>query len=87
MSILKFDSYEEVLERANRTCYGLGAGIITKDSKCQDIRVTTVNFNWFSPISILHFSSLQLVLFWKPNPQKECANLAVSFDIGQSSIK
>ena len=31
MSILKFDSYEEVLQRANRTCYGLCAGIITKD--------------------------------------------------------
>ncbi|CAF1007534.1 unnamed protein product [Adineta steineri] len=31
MSILKFDSYDEVIERANDTCFGLGAGVITKD--------------------------------------------------------
>jgi acyl-CoA reductase-like NAD-dependent aldehyde dehydrogenase len=32
MSVLKFDSYEEVIKRANDTSYGLAAGIITKDS-------------------------------------------------------
>jgi acyl-CoA reductase-like NAD-dependent aldehyde dehydrogenase len=31
MSILKFDSYDEVIKRANDTCFGLGAGVITKD--------------------------------------------------------
>ncbi|CAF1047486.1 unnamed protein product [Adineta ricciae] len=31
MSILKFDSYDEVLTRANDTSFGLGAGVITKD--------------------------------------------------------
>ncbi len=33
MSILKFDSYDDVIERANNTSYGLGAGVITKDCK------------------------------------------------------
>jgi len=31
MSILKFDSIEEVIERANKSSYGLGAGIVTND--------------------------------------------------------
>ena len=30
-SILKFDTLEEVIERANNTTYGLAAGIITRD--------------------------------------------------------
>jgi acyl-CoA reductase-like NAD-dependent aldehyde dehydrogenase len=33
MSILKFDSYDEVIKRANDTNYGLAAGVITKDCK------------------------------------------------------
>jgi acyl-CoA reductase-like NAD-dependent aldehyde dehydrogenase len=33
MSVLKFDSYEEVIQRANATSFGLGAGVITKDCK------------------------------------------------------
>ena len=32
MSVLKFDSYEDVIKRANSTEFGLGAGVITKDS-------------------------------------------------------
>jgi acyl-CoA reductase-like NAD-dependent aldehyde dehydrogenase len=31
MSVLKFDSYEDVIERANATTFGLAAGVITKD--------------------------------------------------------
>lgn len=31
MSVLKFDSYDEVIQRANNTTFGLGAGVITKD--------------------------------------------------------
>lgn len=31
MPILKFSDYDEVIERANNTSYGLGAGIVTKD--------------------------------------------------------
>ncbi|CAF3230788.1 unnamed protein product [Rotaria sp. Silwood2] len=31
MSVLKFDSYEEVIKRANNTSFGLAAGVITKD--------------------------------------------------------
>ncbi|CAF1429207.1 unnamed protein product [Adineta steineri] len=31
MSVLKFDSYDEVIKRANSTSFGLGAGVITKD--------------------------------------------------------
>lgn len=30
-SILKFDTMEEVIERANNTGYGLAAGVLTKD--------------------------------------------------------
>lgn len=30
-SIFKFDTFEEVIERANDTNYGLGAGVITND--------------------------------------------------------
>ena len=33
MSVLKFDSYDEVIKRANGTSFGLGAGVITKDCK------------------------------------------------------
>ena len=31
MSILKFSTVEEVIERANNTKYGLGAGLCTRD--------------------------------------------------------
>lgn len=30
-TILKFDTMDEVIERANRTNYGLASGVITKD--------------------------------------------------------
>lgn len=30
MSILKFKTYDEVIERANANNYGLGAGVVTK---------------------------------------------------------
>jgi len=33
MAVLKFDSYEEVIKRANQTSFGLAAGVITKDRK------------------------------------------------------
>jgi retinal dehydrogenase len=36
MSVLKFDSYEEVIKRANDTTYGLVAGVITKDSRLNE---------------------------------------------------
>ena len=29
MCILKFSNYDEIIERANDTCYGLGAGLMT----------------------------------------------------------
>ena len=29
MNIYKFKTYDEVIERANNTIYGLGAGIVT----------------------------------------------------------
>lgn len=31
MSILKFKTVDEVIKRANNSCYGLGAGVVTKD--------------------------------------------------------
>ena len=36
MSVLKFDSYEDVIKRANSTQFGLGAGVITKDCKFKE---------------------------------------------------
>ena len=30
MSIMKFKTVDEVIERANKSCYGLGAGVVTK---------------------------------------------------------
>lgn len=33
MSILKFDSADEVVRRANSSPYGLASGIVTKDLK------------------------------------------------------
>ena len=33
MSVLKFHSYDEVIQRANESCFGLGAGVVTTD--CQ----------------------------------------------------
>ncbi|CAF1050456.1 unnamed protein product [Rotaria sordida] len=34
MSVLKYDSYEEVTKRANGTTFELGAGVITGDIRC-----------------------------------------------------
>lgn len=31
MSIMKFSSVDEVIQRANNSAYGLGAGVVTKD--------------------------------------------------------
>lgn len=31
MQLMIFDTYEEVLQKANNSCYGLGAGICTRD--------------------------------------------------------
>lgn len=44
MSVLKFDSYDEVIKRANDTCFGLGAGIITKDCKLFKKEKDRLNF-------------------------------------------
>lgn len=33
MSLMKFNSYDEVIERANSSAFGLAAGILTKDCK------------------------------------------------------
>ena len=40
--IFKFDTLEEVIARANDTCYGLAAGVVTKDINkamkfCEDV--------------------------------------------------
>lgn len=33
MSLLKFDSYDDVIERANASDFGLAAGVVTKDCR------------------------------------------------------
>jgi aldehyde dehydrogenase (NAD+) len=40
MSILKFKTYDEVIERANENNYGLGAGVVTK---CTDTYIKLAN--------------------------------------------
>lgn len=52
MSILKFKTIDEVIERANDTCFGLGAGIVTKNFEnalkiANALRVGTVFINCY----------------------------------------
>eukprot|EP00253_Pinus_taeda_P001363 PITA_01363 len=56
MSILKFKTIEEVIERGNKTIYGLGAGVITKDIDIvnrisRSLRVGTVWINSYLVVS------------------------------------
>ena len=56
MSILKFKTIDEVISRANRTSYGLGAGLVTSDiNKALQItnalRVGTVYVNCYDFIN------------------------------------
>ncbi|CAF2735835.1 unnamed protein product [Rotaria sp. Silwood2] len=55
MSVLKYDSYEEVIKRANDTTFGLGAGVITRDitralTLAQQIRSGSVWINTYKAI-------------------------------------
>lgn len=57
MSILKFKTVEEVVERANNTMYGLGAGVISRDvakaiSIAHQIRAGTVWINTYDQFDI-----------------------------------
>jgi aldehyde dehydrogenase (NAD+) len=57
MSILKFDTTEEVIERANKTIYGLAAGICTRDvgraiKVASEIRAGTVWVNTYNSVSL-----------------------------------
>jgi len=52
MSVFKFKDYDEVIQRANDTNYGLGAGIVTKNIEtyqklCNGIRAGTVYVNCY----------------------------------------
>ncbi|XP_074111313.1 aldehyde dehydrogenase 1A1-like [Cotesia typhae] len=54
-AILKFDKIEEVIERANKTTYGLGAGVLTKDINkalkfAQEIESGTVWVNQYASL-------------------------------------
>jgi len=56
MSILKFKTIEEVIERGNKTIYGLAAGIVTKDINIanrlsRSLRVGTVWINCYLAVS------------------------------------
>merc|ERR1719499_1878207 len=53
MQIMKFDTLDEVIDRANKTVYGLGAGVITNDHKraiylANNIRAGTVYVNCYN---------------------------------------
>jgi aldehyde dehydrogenase (NAD+) len=52
MSILKFDTLEEVIDRANNTNYGLGAGVVSNNIEnalklANGIRAGTVYINCY----------------------------------------
>jgi len=52
MSIMKFSDYQDIIKRANRTTFGLAAGIITKDitralTLAHNIRAGTVWVNCY----------------------------------------
>ena len=56
MSILKFKTIDEVIERANNTSYGLGAGIVTKSMDnaikiANALKAGTVYVNCYNVIS------------------------------------
>ncbi|RZC35455.1 retinal dehydrogenase 1, partial [Asbolus verrucosus] len=55
-SILKFDTLDEVIERANNTSYGLASGIVTKDINtalvfAQAVQAGSVWINCYEPIT------------------------------------
>jgi len=57
LAIFKFDTLDEVIDRANDTVYGLGAGIVTNDNKramklVRAIRAGTVYVNCFNVFDI-----------------------------------
>lgn len=54
-SILKFDNYEDVIKRANKTPYGLASGILSKDvnvifAAANQIKAGTVWVNTYLPV-------------------------------------
>jgi len=56
MSILKFKNIDEIIQRANNTTYGLGAGVVTKDIEkafkiVNGLRAGTVYVNCYDVIA------------------------------------
>lgn len=57
MSIFKFKDYDEVIKRANDSCYGLGAGIVTKSTEtylklANAIRAGTIYVNCYDVFDV-----------------------------------
>jgi aldehyde dehydrogenase (NAD+) len=55
MSLLKFKTIDEVIQRANNTSYGLGAGVVTRDIEkalkvSNEVRAGTVYVNCYDVI-------------------------------------
>ena len=65
MSILKFDSYDEVIERANNSSFGLGAGVVTKDCNAYSRDIRRISFVVFLVTRALSFiAQLQSGSVW-----------------------
>jgi acyl-CoA reductase-like NAD-dependent aldehyde dehydrogenase len=64
MSVLKFDSYGEVIKRANNTTYGLAAGVITKDSKLKEVIINDDYFYFLVTRGLTFAQQLQAGSVW-----------------------
>lgn len=64
MQIMKFKDMNELIERANKTIYGLAASVFTKDIDKMNTVVSGVRAGtvwWVNILSVLHQKQIQLI--------------------------
>jgi len=64
MSVIKFDSYEEVIKIANDTTFGLAAGVLTKDSKLKEEIIIDKYFDFLVTRALTLAQQLQAGSVW-----------------------